>query len=136
MHVWLFNFPETSSTCRLRLLPETKTETFPKELRLLKRAEFVRVQKRGKKYTTRSFLILVSENKLGNITRVGIVASKKTGNSVFRNRVKRLIREAFRKSYHLFQKKFDVVIILKKMKHQLDYKMAVLELEDFARRLK
>ncbi len=44
-------------------------------------------------------------------TRLGIIASKKVGDAVRRNRAKRLIREAFRKHKHAFPPNVDLVVI-------------------------
>lgn len=46
-------------------------------------------------------------------TRLGITVSKRVGNAVVRNRVKRLIREAFRQIEHL-QVASDLVVIAKR----------------------
>ena len=45
------------------------------------------------------------------ISRVGFVVSKKVGNAVVRNRVKRWLREATRHNYFLLKQGIDVVII-------------------------
>ena len=51
--------------------------------------------------------------------RLGVVASKKVGGSVVRNRTKRLVREAFRKNPDAFPDNLDVVIILRPGAHLL-----------------
>ena len=95
-------------------------EAFPKATRLLSRADFLRVQRGGLKQHTRSLLILFKPNRLGR-TRLGIAVSKKYGNSVKRNRIKRLIREIFRRNQQLFQKCSDLVVVPKRVQHQVSY---------------
>ena len=70
----------------------------PKEGRLLKRADFLRVYEHGKRFEGRfmTVFILPSERE---IHRVGITATKKAiGKAHDRNRAKRLLRETFRLS--------------------------------------
>lgn len=43
--------------------------------------------------------------------RLGMVVSRKVGNAVARNRVKRLLREAFRATGSMFREAVDVVVI-------------------------
>lgn len=45
------------------------------------------------------------------MARLGMVVSRKVGNAVARNRVKRLLREAFRATDSLFREGLDVVVI-------------------------
>ncbi len=101
-------------------LSSRRDESFQKKDRLLRRWEFLRVQRRGKKLVTNSLVILFLKNKHGR-TRLGVAASKKVGNSVKRNRLKRLIREAFRRNRHMFPRGSDVVVIPKKEAHGMNY---------------
>lgn len=66
---------------------------FPRSLRLRKRRDYLAVQEGGIAVHSRYFILLVKRDGAG---RVGITVSKKIGNSVTRNRVKRLVREAIR----------------------------------------
>ena len=87
--------------------------SFPKTERLLNRKDFVNLNRFGKKRHTRHFLVVFRQNSLG-ISRLGITASKKTGNAVKRNRIKRLIREYFRLNKHEICQGYDIIIIAKK----------------------
>lgn len=68
----------------------------PKETRLAKRAEFLRVYEQGQRFDGRFMTVFVLPNSLG-FHRVGVTATKKAiGKSHDRNRAKRLLRESFR----------------------------------------
>jgi len=71
---------------------------FPKEARLAKRAEFLRVYEQGKRIEGRYMTVFLLPNSLPR-QRVGITATKKAiGKAHDRNRAKRLLRESFRLS--------------------------------------
>ncbi|MDB9822249.1 ribonuclease P protein component [Deltaproteobacteria bacterium] len=90
-----------------------ESSLFPKNERLLNRKDFVNLNRLGKRYRTKHFTVIFKENGLG-ISRLGITVSKKIGNAVKRNRVKRYIREFFRANKKKFPNDFDVVIIANK----------------------
>ena len=70
----------------------------PKEMRLLKRADFLRVYEHGKRFEGRFMTVFILPTK-GDRHRVGITATKKAiGKAHDRNRAKRLLRESFRLS--------------------------------------
>lgn len=70
----------------------------PKEARLLKRAEFLRVYEQGRRIEGRFMTVFILPSKTG-CHRVGITATKKAiGKAHDRNRAKRLLRECFRLS--------------------------------------
>ena len=71
---------------------------YPKEARLRKRAEFLRVYEQGTRIEGRYITVFLLPNSLGR-HRVGITATRKAiGKAHDRNRAKRLLREAFRLS--------------------------------------
>ncbi|MFL5318176.1 MAG: ribonuclease P protein component [Myxococcaceae bacterium] len=86
------------------------SEAFPKKLRLRSRAEFLKVQTRGQKIAAEPLLGLYLPNGLPH-TRVGLTVSSKVGNAVVRNRIRRCLRECFRKKHHLLPAGVDVVLI-------------------------
>ena len=75
--------------------------SFPKAERLRKRAEFLALSRSGRKVHTRYFIILVGKESR-SVTRFGVTVSRKVGNAVERNRIKRLLREFYRQHKHLF----------------------------------
>ncbi|WP_283674037.1 ribonuclease P protein component [Butyricicoccus sp. Marseille-Q5471] len=72
--------------------------------------EFRRTYHRGK-YTANRYLVLYCrKNRLGQ-TRLGLTVSAKLGNAVQRNRVKRLLREAYRLHETEFATGADFVLV-------------------------
>lgn len=72
-----------------------------KNQRLLKRSEFQACYHQGEKIFTKLFIIFVKKTPLAQIkafthAKIGLAVSKKNGNAVHRNRIKRLLREFFR----------------------------------------
>ena len=65
----------------------------PHPKRLLKRAEFLAVR-RGEKRRGRLFLVEVLDRNDGLSPRVGFTVTKKVGNAVVRNRIRRRLKEA------------------------------------------
>lgn len=63
--------------------------------RLKKRSEFLAVR-RGEKRRGRLFLLEVLERRDGGKPRYGLTVTKKSGNAVERNRIRRRLREAMR----------------------------------------
>jgi len=104
--------------------------SFLKEERLLNRKDFVNLNRLGKRYYTAHFNIIFRKNGLG-IARLGITVSKKIGNSVKRNGIKRLIREFFRCHKTHFPQGYDIVIVAKKDAGNLDFWSVTEELEQF-----
>lgn len=68
---------------------------FGPQVRLKARHEFQAVQTRGRRVATRLVTILALPNQLA-VDRLGLIASRKFGNAVMRNRAKRRLREIFR----------------------------------------
>ena len=58
--------------------------------KIKKSNDFSSIYNNSQKIHTKYFIIFINNNKT---KRFGFVASKKTGNAVYRNRIKRLTRE-------------------------------------------
>ncbi len=72
---------------------ETRRLRLPKSCRLLKKGEFFRVSKKGKRLVGRHLCI---DYRPAKESRLGISASCRYGSAPERNRFKRLVREAYR----------------------------------------
>ena len=105
-------------------------QKFGKELRVRLRRDFLRIQKRGRKRHSHNFVLAsASEPSLGR-TRVGFSVSRRVGNAVVRNRLKRRLREFFRLHRLELPVAHDVVVIAKPGAAKLSYAELVEELRD------
>jgi ribonuclease P protein component len=92
---------------------------FQKSDRLLKRHEFLEILKVGHRIQNRQFKAVYQKNNKGT-TRIGITITKRVGNAVTRNKLKRLIREYFRKNRQKLPANVDINIIAKKEAVMMD----------------
>jgi ribonuclease P protein component len=92
----------------VRLMDERLT---PQE-RIRKKKEFLALYKTGSRYRGKHFHLVYRANSF-EFPRLAVVVSKKVGNAVTRNKIKRRIRALFRRNKSLFKKPMDVVLIAK-----------------------
>ncbi len=85
--------------------------TFDKSQRLLRREEFLAVQREGRKLHAGHLFASVRPRGDEAPARLGLVTSRKAGNAVHRNRFRRVMREYFRLHRELFPVGCDVVIV-------------------------
>lgn len=65
------------------------------QVRLRRRSEFTRVQEQGRRVGTTHMTVLALPNAF-DCDRLGVIASRKLGGAVMRNRAKRRLRALFR----------------------------------------
>lgn len=107
-----------------------RSEALPKERRLAKRREFVRVYETGRKHFSRYTVLFFAANGLTH-SRIGITATKKLGKANVRNRLKRWTREVYRRQREplgLDARTIDIVVNVKP-------NAAASSFEDFSRDL-
>ena len=107
-----------------------RPEALPKQKRLAKRREFVRVYDSGQKVFSRYAVLFFAANDLPH-SRIGITATKKLGKANVRNRLKRWTRETYRRQRDplaLDPQSLDIVVNVKP-------NAAAASFEDFSRDL-
>lgn len=92
-----------------------------KEFRIKKNKEFQAVFQKRKSTANRQFVIYVLQKEDQPFFRIGLSVSKKIGNAVTRNRVKRLIRQVFLEEKDHVKSGMDFVIIARKPSAEMDY---------------
>jgi ribonuclease P protein component len=103
----------------------------PRE-RLRKRQQFLKAFKRGIRKESRHFTCVLVENGLP-WRRLGLTVGRRCGNAVARNRIKRLLREYFRRNKVDFPDSTDIVISARTGAAQLDFTALAQELGDLLR---
>jgi ribonuclease P protein component len=84
---------------------------FPKTARIRRRREFLSFGRKGETRRTPDFVVL-SRPAVGT-PRLGVTVSRKIGNATVRNRLKRRLREVFRRHPERVRLANDVVVIAK-----------------------
>jgi len=99
---WLYRFQAS--------VAEEQALGLPRELRLRKTCDIQRVQRNGMRIRLSHLMLLFLPGATGQV-RIALTVSRKVGNAVVRNRVKRWLREAVRQQLDCIPLGFDLVII-------------------------
>lgn len=111
--------------------PTRARMSFPKTSRILKKLEYKRVLDSGSKVVCHELVVFAIKS---HSPRLGMIVSRKVGNAVTRNRVKRFLREAFRQDLNL--QAWDIVVIARQSAANSDFKHVCRSLGNSLRRLK
>ncbi|MCI2253554.1 MULTISPECIES: ribonuclease P protein component [unclassified Domibacillus] len=85
-----------------------------KSFRIKKNNDFQTVFSKGKSFANRQFVVYMYKKEQNVPFRIGLSVSKKLGNAVMRNRIKRCIRQSFTELKDEIQPGWDFIIIARK----------------------
>ncbi|EDL64155.1 ribonuclease P protein component [Bacillus sp. SG-1] len=92
-----------------------------KEQRVKKNIEFQEVFKKGTSIANRQFVVYKLHKEDQQYFRIGLSVSKKIGNAVVRNQIKRYIRQVFLELKDEVKNNYDYVIIARKPAADMDF---------------
>lgn len=85
---------------------------FPKAHRIRKRRDFLKLKRCGKAIHAHNFIVVLGDGQQP-ATRIGITVTKRVGNAVTRNRIKRIVRDYFRLNKQTLPGTLDINVIAK-----------------------
>ncbi|HXQ49693.1 MAG TPA: ribonuclease P protein component [Stellaceae bacterium] len=103
--------------------------------RLKKRAEFLHVAGKGRKWTTPGLILQALSRDADATPRVGFTASRRVGGAVERNRARRRMREAARRLLARHAAPGDYVLIARGATRTRDFALLLGDLETALKRL-
>lgn len=100
----------SSKTAALTRPAGRQRQRLPRTRRIRKRPEFLKLQHGGRRRSGLRFVVITAPPP-GRVSRIGITASRRVGGAVVRNRIKRLVREFFRRYQEQIDPPRDVLVI-------------------------
>lgn len=107
-------------------------DRLPKAARLLTRGDFDLASRGASSVVTAHFKVVRGRGPAGPV-RLGLIVSRKVGGAVERNRIKRVVREWFRRARHTLPPNLDIIVIARSGAARLGLAEAGQELEGAAR---
>jgi ribonuclease P protein component len=85
-----------------------------RKLRLKSRSDFNRIYRGGRSFANGQFVVYWSKRPQTEQFRMGVSVSKKLGNAVVRNRMRRVVKEMARLNADQIMDKTDFILIVRK----------------------
>ena len=97
-----------------------RAESFPRRERLTRKSEFLHAYQEGKRWTSGPFVCYIVR-QAGQGRKLGCAVSRKVGRAVVRNRVKRYIREVYRRLRSRLIDDIHLVVIAQPASAEVNY---------------
>lgn len=92
-----------------------------KEMRIKKNKDFQEAFQKGRSFANRQFVVYALSKEEQPFFRIGLSVSKKIGNAVMRNQIKRYIRQSIFELTDQLMDGNDYVIIARKPTSEMDF---------------
>jgi ribonuclease P protein component len=112
---------DSGETAALSPPASVRSERFPPRYRLRKRREFLALQREGRRQNVPHFIVITRPTESAT-ARLGITTSRKVGAAPVRNRIRRLVREVFRRRRAALDPPVDVLVIARAAADRLTYR--------------
>jgi ribonuclease P protein component len=91
----------------------------------LRRSDFLNCYDAGQRYFSRRFVFFVAYDSVrSGQWRLGLSVTRKSGGAVWRNRIKRIVRECFRLHQYAIPQGLDIVVVPKRSLDPRDLTLA------------
>ena len=115
-------------------MPGRLGQQLPRSGRLRNARDFQRVNRTGRRRAGTHFVVVVAPARASGPPRLGLAVSRRVGNAVARNRVKRAVREWFRSTRSTLPADTDWVVVARSGAAALTTPVLANELSELAER--